>query len=81
MYGDSMYIVKRQLICSLVGFVLFAAFLFIDIKIVKKLVAVVVIGSIILCILTYIPGLSIEKMVPDVGLKCLEIFLFSLLNC
>lgn len=61
MYGDALYIVKRQLICSLVGFVLFAAFLFVDMKLIKTVVPIIVIGSIILCILTYIPALSIEK--------------------
>lgn len=61
MYGDALYIVKRQLITSVAGFVLFGVFLFVDMKYIKKFVSIIVIGSIILCILTYIPGLSIEK--------------------
>ena len=54
-------LVERQLICSAVGFLLFVFFLFLDMKVLKKLVAIIVIGSIILCILTYIPGLSVSR--------------------
>lgn len=77
MYGDALYIVKRQLICSLAGFILFAVFLFVDMKFIKTIVPVIVIGSIILCIFTYIPALSVEKNGARRWLKMPGNFLFQ----
>lgn len=60
-FGNPLYFVKRQLLCSVVGFVLFAAFLVTDMKYIRKMVSVIVIVSLILCFLTLIPGISIVK--------------------
>lgn len=60
-FGDSLYFIKRQLISSAVGFVLFVAFLVTDIRLIRKMVGVIVIASLILCILTFFPVLGIEK--------------------
>ncbi len=60
-FDDALYFVKRQLISSLVGFVLFFAFMLIDIKYVRKIISVIVIFSLVLCLLTFIKPLSIEK--------------------
>ena len=60
-FGDPMYFVKKQLITSLVGFVLFFALMIMDIRYIRKFVSVVVIVSLVLCILTFIPGISITK--------------------
>ncbi|MBP5519527.1 MAG: cell division protein FtsW [Treponema sp.] len=60
-FGDPMYFVKRQLICSAFGFVLFLGFMFVDMKYIKLMVSVIVIFSLILCFLTFIPGISIIK--------------------
>lgn len=60
-FHNPMYFVNRQLICSLAGFVLFFAFLFVDMNIIKKFVGIIVLASIILCILTFIPGIGEEK--------------------
>ncbi len=60
-FNDPLYFVKRQLLCSLVGFVLFAAFLITDMKYIRKLVSIIVIVSLVLCFLTFIPGISIIK--------------------
>lgn len=60
-FSDSLYFVKRQLVSSLVGFVLFVAFMATDIKIVRKFVSVIVMVSLVLCVLTFIKPLSIEK--------------------
>jgi len=59
--NDALYFVKRQLICSLVGFVLFFACLLMDMKTIKKCVFYLVIITLILCALTFIHPLSIEK--------------------
>ena len=60
-FGDPVYFVKRQLLCSAVGFVLFAGFVVTDMKYIRKFVGVIVIATIVLCLLTFIPGISITK--------------------
>ena len=60
-FGNPLYFVKRQLLCSAVGFVLFAGFVITDMKYIRKLVSVIVIVSLFLCLLTFIPGISIIK--------------------
>lgn len=60
-FGNPVYFVKRQLLCSAVGFIFFAGFVITDIKYVRKFVSVIVIFSFVLCILTFIPGISIIK--------------------
>lgn len=60
-FNDSLYFVKRQLRSSVFGFVLFVAFLVTDIKYIKKFLSVFVIVSIVLCILTFIGPLAVEK--------------------
>ena len=60
-FGDALYFVKRQLLCSAVGFVLFAGFMITDIKYIRKFVSVIVLVSLVLCFLTFIPGISIIK--------------------
>lgn len=60
-FNDSLYFVKRQLMSSLVGFVLFVAFVVTDIKYVRKFVSIIVLFSIVMCVLTFIKPLSIEK--------------------
>ncbi len=60
-FNDPLYFVKRQLLCSVAGFVLFAGFMITDMKYIRKFVSVIVIVSIILCLLTFIPGISIIK--------------------
>ena len=60
-FGNPLYFVKRQLLCSAVGFVLFAGFLITDMKYIRKFVSVIVIASFVLCLLTFVPGISIIK--------------------
>ena len=60
-FGNPLYFVKRQLLCSAVGFVLFAGLMITDMKYIRKLVSVVVIVSLVLCFLTFVPGISIIK--------------------
>ncbi len=59
--NDSVYFVKRQLVCSAAGIVLFMAFLLLDMETIKKLVIYMVLVTLILCALTFIKPLSIEK--------------------
>ena len=60
-FDDSLYFVKRQFINSLVGFVLFFGFMLTDIKVVRKFVSIIVLISLVLCLMTFIKPLSIEK--------------------
>lgn len=60
-YVDTLYFVKRQFICSIVGFVLFLFFMLTDMKVIRKILSIIVIASLILCIMTFIKPLSIEK--------------------
>ena len=59
--NDSFYFVKRQLVCSVAGIVLFMAFLLLDMETIKKLVIYMVLITLVLCVLTFIKPLSIEK--------------------
>jgi len=59
--NDSFYFVKRQLVCSVAGIVLFMAFLLLDMETIKKLVIYMVLVTLILCVLTFIKPFSIEK--------------------
>ena len=60
-FGDSIYFVKRQLITSVLGFILMFALLAFDIRIIRKCVSIIVITTFVLCILTFVPGLSVMK--------------------
>ncbi|MBR1640350.1 MAG: cell division protein FtsW [Treponema sp.] len=59
--NDPLYFVKRQLVCSAIGFVFFAAFMITDMRFTRKIISVIVFTSLILCVLTFIPPLGIEK--------------------
>ena len=59
--NDSFYFVKRQLVCSVAGIILFMAFLLLDMETIKKLVIYMVLVTLLLCLLTFIKPLSIEK--------------------
>ncbi len=60
-FGNPLYFVKRQLLCSAVGYVLFAGFMITDMRYIRKFVSVIVIVSLVLCFLTFVPGISIIK--------------------
>ncbi|MCR4580753.1 MAG: putative lipid II flippase FtsW [Treponema sp.] len=59
--NDPFYFVKRQLISSAAGFVLFVFFMMLDMRITRKLISVIVLVALILCIFTFIPPFGIEK--------------------
>ena len=59
--NDSLYFVRRQLICSGAGLILFLVIFFLDMETMKKLVMDLVLGTIILCALTFVKPISVEK--------------------
>lgn len=58
--NDSLYFVKRQLICSAAGFFLFIMFFVVDMNTIKNCVVYLVLFTLILCALTFIKPLSKE---------------------
>ena len=61
MFNDSFYFVKRQLICSLVGLGGFLLFAFLPIETVRKMIPGILLGTVIICLLTFIPAFSVER--------------------
>lgn len=59
--GDSMYFVKRQLIASCVGFIGLLFFAVCPLNTQRKLIPVMVFSTLLLCILTFIPGIKYER--------------------
>ena len=60
-FDDSFYFFKRQFICVLVGLVGFFALAFIPLKTIRSFLPVITIFTLVICVLTFIPGLSVEK--------------------
>lgn len=60
-FSDSLYFVKRQLISSAVGLVAFIFFATINLEALKKILPAMVISSIILCWMVFLPGIGVEK--------------------
>ncbi len=58
--GDSLYFVKRQLFCLVVGFAAFFSFVSMSMATVKKLLPFMVVGTVLLCLLTLVPGLGVN---------------------
>jgi cell division protein FtsW len=59
--GDSLYYVSRQLRPALAGLILFFIASRIKLEILRKLMIPMVIGTIILCVLPFFPGIGITK--------------------
>ncbi len=60
-FGNSLHFVQRQLISSLVGFILLIFFAVTDVEKVRKILPIIVLGSIVLSLLTFIPGIGVER--------------------
>lgn len=60
-FGDQFYFMKRQLITfgiGILGFILFAS---VPMHTIRKVLPVIVLGTLILCLLTFVPSLSVER--------------------
>ena len=60
-FGNALHFVERQLISSAVGFVALCFFASLKFDALRKMLPVIVFGSIILCLLTFIPGIGVER--------------------
>lgn len=60
-FDDPLYFVKRQLISSVFGFLLFIVFAVVDLGVIKKFLPFFVISALILSILTFIPGIGLDR--------------------
>lgn len=61
MFGDAMYFVRRQCVCFAVGLAGLVLFASLRIGAIRKCLPLIVLGTFILCLLTFVPGISIEK--------------------
>lgn len=59
-FNDSLYFVKRQLISSCLGFMLFIVFATFSLDAIKRLLPLMVVTALLLSIMTFIPGVGIE---------------------
>ncbi|MCR4735833.1 MAG: putative lipid II flippase FtsW [Treponema sp.] len=60
-FNNPYHFLQRQLIYSGVGLILFLFFLFLDMKYIKRLVIFIVLFSVLLCLIVFIPPLSVER--------------------
>ena len=60
-FHDSFYFIRRQSISALVGLFGFILFASLKISVIRKILPVMVGVTLLLCILTLVPGISIEK--------------------
>lgn len=61
MWKDPFRFVNRQLVSSLIGFVIMLCMAVVDVEKLRKILPVIVFGSIVLCLLTFVPKLGVER--------------------
>jgi cell division protein FtsW len=61
LFGDSLYFLKRQLLYSVVGLFALITIAALDISVTRKILPIIVIGTLILCLLVFIPGIGAER--------------------
>ncbi|GHV45295.1 cell division protein FtsW [Spirochaetia bacterium] len=60
-FGNGLYFISRQLILGLAGIVFFFFASRIKLEILRKCIKLLVIGTFILCLLTFVPGIGVNK--------------------
>ncbi len=61
LFGDRYYFVTRQLVWSGVGFVLLVFFATVNMKLIQKLLPFIVLGTFLLCLMSFIPGIGSNR--------------------
>ena len=60
-FDNSFHFVTRQLMSSIVGFLLLIFFAYVKPEFIRRILPAIVFGSIILCLCTFLPGIGIER--------------------
>jgi cell division protein FtsW len=60
-YQNGFYFVSRQAVLGAVGILLFLIFSRANLEKIRKLIPLVVVGTFLLCCLTFVPGIGVEK--------------------
>jgi cell division protein FtsW len=60
-FGDGLYFVSRQIMLGLAGLILFFLASEINLELLRKFMKPLVLGSIVLCILAFVPGIGVNK--------------------
>jgi cell division protein FtsW len=60
-FGDGLYFISRQAVLGLAGLVLFFIFSVVDLELLRRFIKPFVLGSILLCVLTFVPGIGVNK--------------------
>jgi cell division protein FtsW len=60
-FGNSLYFISRQAVLALFGFILFFLVSRINLELLRLWIQPLVVGTMILCVLTFIPGIGIMK--------------------
>ncbi|MCM1321437.1 MAG: putative lipid II flippase FtsW [Bacteroides sp.] len=59
-FGDPLYFIKRQLVFCILGLGCFLLFSCVNLAALRKMLPFIVIGSLLLCLLTFVPGIGEE---------------------
>ena len=60
-FNDGFYFISRQIILGGIGIILFIIASLVNLELLRKFVKPLVLGSIVLCILTFVPGIGVTK--------------------
>ena len=60
-FGNGLYFVSRQIMTGCAGLILFLLASVVDLDLLRKFVKPLVLGCIVLCILTFVPGIGVRK--------------------
>jgi cell division protein FtsW len=60
-FGNGLYFISRQLVLGLAGLLLFFIVSRIKLNFLRKIVKPLVLGAVILCVLTFVPGIGVSK--------------------
>jgi len=60
-FGDGLYFISRQALLGVAGLFLFFIFSVVDLELLRKFIKPLVLGGIVLCVLTFVPGIGVNK--------------------
>ncbi|MBQ1628901.1 MAG: cell division protein FtsW [Treponema sp.] len=60
-FDDSFYFIRRQAVCAVVGLVGFFVLAFLPVSTIRRILPMLTLVTVVFCIMTFIPGLSVEK--------------------